>query len=376
MVSPPNHNQASIPINAVGRWGLLVLTGSSTGMQFPLQVGSHSLGSGPLTKIRIPAPGIAPLHCEFLVGGSSVQVRPCVNGIRLNGADLHQVCTLSGGDVIELGALQLQLIDLSSSGLVPAGGAPQLLSAIPSWLQLTLALGVAAVLLTLLTLVTGNLKLGPITLLVSAAVVPIGVLGFVYSRFGPTVVSMRSMVITLGLGATLGVITTILLGVLVPIGNHPSIAPLYEEPAKLLATIWCWNRVAYRSPLAGLILGLAAGTGFAVAETAGYIMEQFSEEGVAAALGTLIVRSGLSPFAHGVWTAAVASAWFQMGWRFQSQWERVFLRALLMAMALHALWNLGLCFGVLASATASFLLFRALLRTRGTWSARWKLLPQ
>lgn len=344
-------------------------------MQFPLHGGNHVLGSGAGVQIQIPAPGIAASHCEFLVSGSSVQVRPLVSGIRLNGAELRQLSALSGGDVIELGSLQLQLIDLSSSGIAPAGGAPRLLSQVPGWLQLTLALGLSASLLIFLTLLTGNLKLAPITMLVSSAVVPVGVLGFVYSRFGPSVVSMRSMAITLGLGATLGVITTIVLGILVPLGNHPSFAPLYEEPAKLLATIWCWNRVAYRNPLAGLVLGLAAGTGFAVAETAGYIMEQLSEEGVGAALGTLFLRSMLSPFAHGVWTAAVASAWFQVGWSFQSQWERVFLRALLMAMALHALWNLGFGLTLLVSATGSLLLFRALLRARGTWSARWAFLP-
>ena len=375
MVSPPGHSQSSVPINHAARWGILVLTGTSTGMQFPLQTGSYVLGSGSGAKIRIPAPGIAPSHCEFIVGGSSVQVRPLVSGVRLNGAELRQGSALSGGDVIELGALQLQLIDLSSPGIAPVGGALQVLARVPGWLQLTLALGVAACLLILLTLSTGNVKLAPITMLVSSAVVPVGVLGLVYSRFGPSVVSMRSMAITLGLGATLGVITTIVLGMLVPIGNHPSFAPLYEEPAKLLATIWCWNRVAYRNPLAGLILGLAAGTGFAVAETAGYIMEQLTNDGIGAALGTLFLRSALSPFAHGVWTAAVASAWFQVGWRFQSQWEKVFLRALLMAIGLHALWNLGFFLGLLASATGSYLLFKALLRNRGTWSARWALLP-
>jgi hypothetical protein len=90
IVPPAGHPQASPPMNHAARWGILVLRVSSTGVQFPLQGGSYILGPGAGAKIRIPGPGIAPSHCEFLVGGSSVHGRPEVGGTRLKGAELGQ----------------------------------------------------------------------------------------------------------------------------------------------------------------------------------------------------------------------------------------------------------------------------------------------
>ena len=271
--------------------------------------------------------------------------------------------------------MQLQLVDHAQPAPAPPSAISGWIRQLPIWVRLTAALAGLSLLLVCLTLATGNPRLVPITTLAAAGVVPFGFLSFVYLRYGTAVASLRSLLVTVALGATLGVVATVLLGMVLPVSGGPMLAPLFEEPAKLLATVWCWHRAGYRSPLSGLVLGLAAGTGFAVAETAGYVFEASAEVGVNHGIGVLMLRSLMAPFAHGVWTAATASAWFQIGWGFKGAWQPIFLRALLIAMALHAMWNSGSMLLLLLSASAGTTLFVRLCRSRGTWGAHWAPVP-
>ena len=365
----------SIPISTCSRWTLRVLTGTSAGREFPLLQGGVVVGSAPGVQIQIPLADVAPRHCELRVSSTSVSISSIGGILTVNGTVIGGGASLRGGDVIGFGSMQLQLVDQS----LPVPAAPSAMSSWirqrPVWIQFSAVLGVLSSLLIVLTLATGNARLVPITTLASAGVVPFAFLGFIYSRYGPGVCSLRSLLVTVALGATLGLVVTLLLGFVLPFSGGPMLAPLFEEPAKLLATVWCWHRAGYRSPLAGLVLGLAAGTGFAVAETAGYIFESTAEGGIAMGLVTLVLRSALAPFTHGIWTAAVASAWFQVGWGFNGPWQPIFLRALLIAMALHATWNSGPWYFLLCSAGVGLCLFIRLCKSRGTWGARWVPVP-
>ena len=372
---PPPPFATSVPISSPTRWSLRVLTGNSAGREFPLQQGGLIIGSAPGVTIQIPIADISPRHCELRVSMTSVSVSGLGGILTVNGTSIGRAVSIQGGDVIGVGSMQLQLVDHSHPAPPPPSAISSWIRQLPMWVHLTAALAGLSLLLILLTVATGNPKLVPITILASAGVVPFGFLAFIYSRYGKAVASLRSLLVTVALGATLGLVATVLLGIVLPVGDGPMLAPLFEEPAKLLATVWCWHRAGYRSPLSGLVLGLAAGTGFAVAETAGYVFEASAEGGVGLGLGTLLLRSVLAPFAHGVWTAAVASAWFQIGWGFNGAWVPIFLRALLIAMALHATWNSGSCLLLLLSAGAGITLFVRLCKSRGTWGARWVPVP-
>lgn len=113
-----------------------------------------------------------------------------------------------------------------------------------------------------------------------------------------------------------------------------------EEPAKLIVPVLLFF-VGYRSPRAGIVLGLASAAGFAVMETMGY--------GFASAVATrdattpallTVVRGTTAPFGHMAWTGFVCAVWWSE-WhdrgRFAVTWQVV--GALLLAIVLHGLYD-------------------------------------
>lgn len=370
----PVQSQSSIRIQHTTRWALRVLHGRSAGQEFPLTYGILAIGAQQGCQLHIPASGVAPHHGELHVTRSGLTIVTSGPEIRLNGRTVNGSLSATGGDVLDVGVMQLQVVDHAESS-PQAAAVRGWLEKLPAWAVVGVALSVLAFTLVSLTFATGNPRLIPITTLVSAAVVPFVFLSFVQSKYGSGVVSLRSLLITLGLGATLGVGATVLLGILLPLPGVPLMAPVLEEPAKLLATVWCWYRLGYRNPQAGFVLGLSAGIGFEVAETAGYFFEAAFSDGLERGLWVLVLRSILAPFSHGIWTAGLASAWFQVGWSFRGPWAPILLKAGLVAMLLHAAWNVGTLLTLGASIVASIVLFVRLCRSRGTWSARWWPIP-
>lgn len=366
----------SLPIltPSLQRWMIRVLTGNSAGKEFYLPYGRLILGSDSATQIQILSPGILPKQCEFNLDSNDATIFPIGKGTMVNGRELLGQLAIFGGDIIQIGGIQLQVIDNNTSFKKLNFTISPWMAKLPKWLQLPIALGVLSSLLLSIMLLSGNLRLVPITSIVCASFVPVGTLCYVFEKYGSTAVSIKSILITVGLGATLGVVVTFILGIFAPDGNSWAAAPFFEEPAKLIATIWCWYKISYRSPLCGLILGFAAGTGFAITETAGYFVEGLSNGDFSSSLLILFVRSFLSPFGHGIWTACVASAWFQIGWQFKGHWQPVFLRAILIAVGLHFLWNLPF-FAFPISAFFSIMIFNKLLQSKGAWSAKWSFQP-
>jgi len=325
--------------------------------------------------VLIPSPDIAPRHCELNVSATSVSVHPLGNAVVVDGHSRTRPGQWRGGEVLQIGNVCFQLVDHDEplrKQLVP--NLP-VVGSWPGWIQLSLVLAVLAVPLIAITLASGNPRLVPAAMLMGSAVTPVSILGFVYARLGKGNTSIRSLVLTFGLGATVGLILTMIFNSVVPNLFSPMMAPLCEEPAKLVATALCWRRAGYRTPAAGCVLGFAAGSGFAVAETAGYVFEASVEGGAGAGIAVLLLRSAVGPASHGVWTALAASAWFQIGWKLQGNWGPVFGRAMITAMMLHCLWNLNLPWGTLASLMISTYLFVRILRARGAWRPIWQILP-
>jgi RsiW-degrading membrane proteinase PrsW (M82 family) len=380
MPAPGSSSQGS-PRAPAHRWAIRVIAGTTAGREFTLPNGNLVIGSASGSQILVPSPGIAPRHCEVHVDHASVSVRSIGGLVALDGTAVSASSPWAVGQVLEVGSIQLQLVDHAEplrAGLLPR---VPFLSAVPDWLQFEACLTIVALLLLLVTSMTGNPRLVPATVLAGAAVVPIGMLGFVHARFGDAVPSVRMILVILGLGASLGLVFTILFGSILPPCLPGLMAPLCEEPAKLIATSLCWYRGGYRNPTAGFLLGFAAGTGFAIAETAGYGLESMwgngHIQGMDVKSGALVIllRSAIGASSHAVWAAAVASAWFQVGWRIEGRWQPVIGRALLIAILLHATWNSFGWTGIAVSYVLTTVLFVRLLRSRGTWPVRWLQLP-
>ncbi len=142
---------------------------------------------------------------------------------------------------------------------------------------------------------------------------------------------------------------------------------LIEESCKALAVIWFLRSRKLRSEIDGVILGAAAGAGFATLETIGYALTAylggFSDGGGLAALNaTLLLRGLLAIFGHVTWTAIVVGAvWRDKG---QSSFKLTFgvIFAFAVAVTLHGLWDGVPYLGVLIAALIGSWLMRFFLR--------------
>lgn len=171
-------------------------------------------------------------------------------------------------------------------------------------------------------------------------------------------------------GALLGVTLAFVLELVFVNGNSLGAAlaiGLIEESCKALAVVWFLRNRHLRSEIDGVILGAAAGAGFATLETALYAVTAYvggfqDGGGVAAVNQTLLLRGLLAIFGHVTWTAIVVGAiWRDRG---QRSFRLTFgvLLAFAIAVTLHALWDGVPIVGMLIAAVVGLWLLRFFLR--------------
>lgn len=211
---------------------------------------------------------------------------------------------------------------------------------------------------------TANLHLVPLVLLLASAVVPVVFVMFCWEQNALADMPLGVVGVTFMLGGVLGLtLAAVLEPRLLPQTATTGITlqnailiGLCEETAKVVCVLWFLRDRRLRSELDGLILGAAAGMGFAALETAGYGFVAFLqgfvnslaasqspmlsvEAGARQMNYQLVIRMALAIFGHGVWTAIVAAAI----WRERRQ--SVFrltpgvIGAFGIAVGLHALWD-------------------------------------
>jgi protease PrsW len=224
----------------------------------------------------------------------------------------------------------------------------------------------AYIIVTQVLLITQNLHMVPLELLLASALVPAVFVIFCFEQNAFADMPFGVVSITFMSGAILGLTIA---AVLEPLLLPPTIASgsaitlgaalligLCEESAKVVSVLWFLRDKRLRSELDGLILGAAAGMGFAALETAGYGFVAFLtgftnslssnsstvvaiDQGIHQMNYSLILRMALAIFGHGVWTAIVcASIWRD---RRQKTFRLTFgvVLAFCIAVGLHALWD-------------------------------------
>ncbi len=193
---------------------------------------------------------------------------------------------------------------------------------------------------------TRNPNFVPSAILVGAAIVPAAFLTFVYGR---------RLAYDVGLGVVAssaffgGVIGTVVAGTLEydaqrDLGFLPMVGVgLIEETSKLLiplAVLIFFRR--YRTRADGLLIGVAAGAGFAALETMGYgfvtLLE--SKGSITETVDVLLLRGIMSPAGHMAWTGIAATALYaaaESGWTGRKIGG--FVGAFVLAVALHTAWD-------------------------------------
>ena len=192
---------------------------------------------------------------------------------------------------------------------------------------------------------TQNPNFVPTAILLGAAVVPAAFVAFITGRRLPYSVGGAVIGAAALLGGVIGVIVagTLEFDAQRDLGALPTIGiGLIEEASKLIipAGILVFFR-RYRSPANGLLLGVAAGAGFAALETMGYGFTTLlaSHGSITATVDTLVLRGFLSPAGHMAWTGITAAALFTAATtRGHHRFFR-FAATFVLAVALHALWD-------------------------------------
>lgn len=197
-------------------------------------------------------------------------------------------------------------------------------------------------------LTTQNPILFPTLLFVGAITVPASVLMLVYGlgqRVGRDGVLVA---VTAVVGGIIGVIAASQLEALfVPRGPGVSavsmavVVAVIEESVKLIVPVVIFLVLRRRSPGLGVVIGIAAGAGFAVLETMGYGFTALLTTGgdVAVVDQTLMLRALLAPASHVAWTGIVAAAlWRTAEVNKPYRWT-LLIGAFLTAVALHSAWD-------------------------------------
>jgi RsiW-degrading membrane proteinase PrsW (M82 family) len=225
-------------------------------------------------------------------------------------------------------------------------GAPSTALRRHAWIAV-LVVGAALFVAVERTLVsTQNPNFVPSAILLGAAIVPAAFLAFVYGRRLAYNVTPG---VVLGAAFFGGVIGTLVAGTLEfdaqrDLGVLPMVGVgLIEETSKLLIplAVLIVSRRA-RTHADGLLIGVAAGAGFAALETMGYAFTTLlqSQGSITATVDVLLVRGIMSPAGHMAWTGIAAAALFgaaATGWT----GRRIagFIGAFVLAVALHTLWD-------------------------------------
>jgi RsiW-degrading membrane proteinase PrsW (M82 family) len=189
-----------------------------------------------------------------------------------------------------------------------------------------------------------NPVLFPTVVMLGSFIVPITYVAFFYGRRHLSQLSLPTTAMSFFYGGVLGVFASALLE---PIFVRPSdpasvfVVGLIEEAAKILGVMVIARRRRHDSELDGLILGAAAGMGFASLESNGYAFVAFLGSGGSLSVTVMVtlLRGLLSPLGHGTWTAILASVLFREGSAGRFRINRKVIGAYLTVSVLHGLWD-------------------------------------
>jgi RsiW-degrading membrane proteinase PrsW (M82 family) len=221
---------------------------------------------------------------------------------------------------------------------------PQKTSSEHAWFRVLLTGILLYFLGVLILMVTGSSNLFPTVVLLGSFLVPVAYVAFFYGRRHLSKLTMPVTALAFFYGGVLGVMAaSILEPVFVRQVNFSTFFTIgvIEEFAKILGVLIIARRWRHDSEMDGLILGAAAGMGFAALESTGYAFSAFLHSGgsLSVTVGVTLLRGLLSPIGHGTWTAILASVLFRESKDNQFHLNRKVIGAFLLVTALHWLWD-------------------------------------
>ncbi len=199
-----------------------------------------------------------------------------------------------------------------------------------------LGVGLLFALMSYIISVVFNHPLGVILLFtLGALVLPLGILVFYWEISIPRDIPIYRVLVVFLIGGMLSLLFTLML----PSAGADYLAPLTEEPGKVIALAVFLYMLDTRYIFDGMLIGAAVGAGFSAFENIFYAIYVTNYD-----LENLIGRSLLVIGGHVTWAAIEggALAWAKGNAKLRPRhfFDSKFLRYLLMTMGLHFLWNL------------------------------------
>ncbi len=193
-------------------------------------------------------------------------------------------------------------------------------------------------------LLAGNPNLFPTVVMIGNFLVPVTFVAFFYERRRLSQLSLPTTALSFFYGGVLGVLAA---SILEPIFIRQSdiftvfTVGFIEEFVKILGVLMIARRWRHDQEMDGLVLGAAAGMGFAALESSGYAFSAFllSRGSLSAVVIVTLLRGILSPVGHGTWTAILASVLFRESNGNRFHINRKVLGAYFTVAILHGLWD-------------------------------------
>ncbi|MHC1754588.1 MAG: PrsW family intramembrane metalloprotease [Methanosarcina sp.] len=213
-----------------------------------------------------------------------------------------------------------------------------------AWLKVLATAAVFYVLLLAALLLTKNPNLFPTLAIVGNFMVPVAYVAFFYERRHLSRLTLPIISLVFLYGGLLGVLAASILEPFfihqLNFGSNLKIG-LIEEFAKILGVLVIARHRRHDSEMDGLILGAAAGMGFAALESNGYAFTAFLESNgsISVTVGVTLIRGLLSPLGHGTWTAILASVLFRESRNGRFRINLQVIGAYLLVSILHAMWD-------------------------------------
>lgn len=213
-----------------------------------------------------------------------------------------------------------------------------------TWWRVLLSAMVLYVVGFVILAVTSNPNLFPTVVMIGSFMVPASFVAFFYERRHRSQLTMSRTLMGFFYGGLLGVFSASIVEPVFITGVNLTTFPLVgiiEELAKILGVLAIARRYRHDSEVDGIILGAAAGMGFAAMESTGYAFTAFMASGgsVTAAVAVTFLRGIMSPLGHGTWTAILAGVLFRESRQGHYRLNGAVLLAYLTVVILHALWD-------------------------------------
>lgn len=193
-------------------------------------------------------------------------------------------------------------------------------------------------------IITANPIIFPSVVILGNFLVPVTYVTFFYERKHKSSVGMLKTAAGFFYGGFIG---TFAAAVLEPIFIHSLnfttaiIVGLIEEFTKFLGVLFILRRKQHKFILDGIILGAAAGMGFAALESTGYAFTTFLKSGgsLTATVYITLLRGIMSPLGHGTWTAILTGIFLRERSLGHFRVNYAVIKGYLLVVFLHGLWD-------------------------------------